>query len=407
MFVWLVLLSSQAGSLPGGTKGSCCDGRGEKSGGTRPGFYTRITLRGNYIHASTGLRFTPTGSLTLSGLPSGSGAYVAKAYLIYSVIAPSSMPDIQLNGIPVGGQLVGTAPSPCWSDPNFYTYIADVTDIVRAQGDGVYTLSGYYNPSGNPPPGGTEGATLVAIYCEPNYQGTPPRDVVIYLGAYTLDEGEECDEWGNVVDQDTLQWTTANFSATNPVSSAKLTVLFADGQDYWDGTCGKEVVQFNGYTLRSGSTGLPGGNGYLWDAVHIEDATSLIPGGSSSASNYFEVKWDESGCSGCVDCVTAVGEILMVSSTNPENFDCSALDVDEGWVESPPLAVRGTELILKLPFPMWGELEAYSPAGQRVKTIAWGKLSSGKWDLRELGPGVYYIILRTEGFRASVKAVVR
>ncbi len=407
MLTTLLTLFAGFASLPYGTRGSCCDETGGKSGGTRPAFYTRITLRGNYVQASTGLRFVSSGSLNLTGLPGGSGAYVAKAYLIYSVIASSSMPAMQLNGSPVTGVLVGSAPSPCWGDPNIYTYIADVTSIVRANGDGIYTLSGYYNPSGDPPPGGTDGATLVAIYCEPDYGGTPPKDVVIYLGAYSLTDGEECDTWGDITDLDSLQWTTANFNATNPVSSAKLTVLFADGQDYWNGTCGQEIVQFNGQTLRQGSTGLPGGNGNLYDAVHVENAISLIPGGSSSASNYFEVKWDESGCSGCVDCVTAIGQILMVSTTNPENFDCQALEVEEGWIERPPLMVSGTEVIMSLPFPMLGELEVYSATGQRIETLSWGKLESGRWNLKSMGPGVYYVVLRTEAFTASAKVVIR
>ena len=407
MFLFLLTLLAGLSSLPYGTRGSCCEDEGEKSGGTRPTFYTRITLRGNYIQASTGLRFASSGSVNLTGLPSGSGAYVAKAYLIYSIISSSSMPAMQVNGNPVTGVLVGSAPSPCWSDPNIYTYIADVTTLVRANGDGIYTLSGYYNPAGDPPPGGADGATLVAIYCERDYQGTPPRDVVIYLGAYSLTDGEECDTWGSVTDLDSLQWTTGNFNATNPVNSAKLTVLFADGQDNWNGTCGQEIVQFNGNTLRQGSTGLPGGNGYLWDAVHVENATSLISGGSSSASNYFEVKWDESGCSGCVDCVTAVGQILMVSSTNSENFDCMALDVEEGWVDEPPLLVKGDEVLLNLPFPMWGDLQVYSPDGRLAETLAWGQLEKGRWSLRSLGPGVYYVFLRTEAFGVSTKVLIR
>ncbi len=141
--------------------------------------------------------------------------------------------------------------------------------------------------------------------------------------------------------------------------------------------------------------------------MHVENAISLIPGGSSSASNYFEVKWDESGCSGCVDCVTAIGQILMVSTTNPENFDCQALEVEEGWIERPLLMVSGTEVIMSLPFPMLGELEVYSATGQRIETLSWGKLESGRWNLKSMGPGVYYVVLRTEAFTASAKVVIR
>ncbi|MEO0249775.1 MAG: T9SS type A sorting domain-containing protein, partial [candidate division WOR-3 bacterium] len=89
------------------------------------------------------------------------------------------------------------------------------------------------------------------------------------------------------------------------------------------------------------------------------------------------------------------------------NFNCQALEVEEGWVDRPPLMVNGTEVIMSLPFPMLGELEVYSATGQRIKTLAWGSLESGRWNLKSLGPGVYYIILRTEAFRASAKVVIR
>ncbi len=385
-----------------------CGDAAAKSGGTRPSLYESIVLRGDYIQASTGLRFSTSGSLTLSGLPDGSGAYVAKAYLIYAVIGDVSHPEMSLNGVPVSAVEVASAPSPCWGEANIYTYIADVTDIVRAQGDGTYTLSDYYCPPGDPSPGGAEGATLVAIYCEPEYDTATAREISIYLGAYTLDQGEECDTWGDVVDLDTLLWDATGFSATNPVTSAKLTVLFADGQDYWNGNCGQEIVRFNGYTLRSGVNGLPGGDGFLWDAVHVEDASSMVPGGSSSASNYFEVKWDESGCNGCVDCVTLVGEVFSVSTTKPETYDCLALDSPEGCAARPvEFYAAGNRVFLRLPRPEKASISVYSADGRLVKVLFRGLTKEGAWELRGLSPGVYRLLLRTGSLWASTETIIK
>ncbi len=256
LLIFLVMM----GNLGVSQDGTAREIGSEKDGGTGLAFYAKHVLRGNYIIGSCGLRFTGSGSINLSGLPTS--PEIVKAYLIYSVIANTSQPQGNLNGTPIAGVQVGSGPSPCWTESYIYTYVADVTSIVQAVGNGTYSLTGFYNPPGYPAPGGADGATLVVIFCD---EGATVRTVLVYAGTYTLNF------YGG---PSSYNWDLTNFAATNPVTSARTTLIFADGQDYWYESyagipCGLEYVYFNGSLVRSGQYGLPGGDGNLWDAVHI------------------------------------------------------------------------------------------------------------------------------------------
>ncbi|MEO0146140.1 MAG: hypothetical protein ABIM19_04830 [candidate division WOR-3 bacterium] len=365
----------------------------DKDGGTSLAFYAKYVIRGNYVIGSTGLRFTGSGSINISGLPSS--PEIVKAYLIYSVVASSSQPQGFINGTPLSGVLVGSGPSPCWTESFVYTYVADVTPVVQSVGNGTYTLTGFYNPGGDPPPGGAEGATLVVIFCD---QGNTVRSVVVYLGAYTLNFASGPSSY---------TWNLANFIATNPVTSARTTLIFADGQDYWNESqfgipCGLEYVYFNGYLIRSGQYGLPGGDGNLWDAVHIANAASYIPGGASSVSGSLSVDYDPSWG----DCITTVGHILSVSSTEAETYNC-VLSSEEGFADD-HLAIRvaGNRAFLSVPFPVNGSLRLYRSDGRLVGVLADGKLSSCEIGLPRLEPGVYFLKLRTDIGDSETKVLI-
>ncbi|MGC8894987.1 MAG: hypothetical protein ACP5QG_09115 [candidate division WOR-3 bacterium] len=366
--------------------------RSDKDGGTSLAFYAKYVLKGNYIVGSTGLRFTGSGSINISGLPSS--PQIVKAYLIYSVIASTPQPQGNLNGTPISGSLVGSGPSPCWSESYIYTYVADVTTIVQAVGNGTYTLTGFYNPAGNPPPGGADGATLVVIFCD---QGSTVRTVLVYLGAYTLDFAGGPSSYN---------WNITNFTATNPVNSAKTTLVFADGQDYWYESyagvpCGLEYVYFNGALVRSGQYGLPGGDGNLWDAVHIANAASYIPGGASTVSGQLSVDYDPDWG----DCITTVGHILSVSSVETETYNC-ALSAEEGVADGNiDLRVAGHRITLSLPFPVAGVLSLYSSDGRLVRVLADGTLSSSEIPVPPLEPGIYFLRLVTDLGSSDVKLV--
>jgi len=391
MLYALMFLMSSAGASQPGTKGET---RWGKDGGTGLAFYSKYVLKGNYIVGSCGLRFTGSGTINISGLPSS--PEIVKAYLIYSVIANSPQPQGNVNGIPISGSLVGTGPTPCWTESYIYTYVADVTPIVQAVGNGTYTLTGFYNPSGYPAPGGAEGATMVVIFCN---RGSTVRTVVVYAGAYTLDFAGGPSSYS---------WNITNFTATNPVTSARTTLLFADGQDYWYESymgvpCGLEYVYFNGNLIRSGQYGLPGGDGNLWDAVHIANAAGYIPGGASSASGQLSVDYDPT----YGDCITTVGHILSVSTTEAETYNC-VLSADEGVAtEGLGLRVAGGRIVLSLPFPTAGSLRLYSSDGRLLGVLAEGRLSSCELPVPSLEPGVYFLRLSTEAGEEGAKLIIR
>ncbi len=317
-------------------------------GGTMPALYARYVLRGSYVVGSTGLRSNNpiSDTITLSGLPSGPD--VVRAFLIYSVIANSPQPQMNLNGSPVSGVQVGRGPSPCWNDSLIYTYVADITPQVQAIGNGNYILSGFYCPSGtNYQPGGTDGASIVAIYCDDQL---PVRAVVLYLGAFTV-------TWKlNYSGEDTLTWSMGNFTASNPVTSARTTMLFADGQDNWNFSqfgynTGKEKVYFQSTLLRSGTRGLPGGDGNLYDMVDYPNAHGDIPGGATSVQMKLIMAPDTPTTAWEV-CITVVGSVLSVSTTDAETFQC-VLSAEESLFRSElSLRVLGNRVFLSVPFPV-------------------------------------------------------
>jgi hypothetical protein len=162
-------------------------------------------------------------------------------------------------------------------------------------------------------------------------------------------------------------------------------------------------VYFNGNLIRSGQYGLPGGDGNLWDAVHIANAAGYIPGGASSASGQLSVDYDPT----YGDCITTVGHILSVSTPEAETYNC-VLSADEGVAtDGLGLRVAGGRIVLSLPFPTAGSLRLYSSDGRLLGVLAEGRLSSCKLPVPSLEPGVYFLRLSTEAGEAVAKLVVR
>ena len=388
MVVMMLLLMGSGGFTHKGAPST-------KAGGTGLNFYAKHVLKGNYLIGSCGMRFAGTGTITISGLPNN--AVIPAAYLVFSVIADGTQPNGYLDGNPITGTLVGSAPSPCWGENSIYTYIADVTDIVAAHGNGTYSLSGFYNSSGDyPMPGGTDGASLVVIYCD---DSSTVRTVVLFAGAYTLNDPD---------DMSSYTWTIDNFQATNPVTSGRFSLLFADGQDYWNESyagypSGLESVYFQSYLLKSGQYGLPGANGNLWDAVHYHQAASYIPNGASSVQARYTIGWDGNGYA---DCVTVMGSVLSVSSTENETDQC-VTDVEEGFFTQPSMKVMPGFVRVSLPFKVPGSLKLYATDGRLVATLADNEVETGDYPVPDLKPGVYLLKLHTDIYSGQEKLVVR
>jgi len=345
-----------------GTWGSNCPDCGDEvSGGPRHGgtgisFYYADTLHGNYVTGDTGLYYVTTGTVTISGIPAG--ATITKAFLIWTSLLTASNPAMTFNGTPLTGTLIGTAPSPCRSNPA-YAYIADVTNYVT--GNGSYTLSGF--------PTETEGASLIVIY---ELATEPLRNIVFHTGAYTIEGGLYY----------RYNWTMSNFRADNPVGYAKITFFFYDGQDIPNGSdCGWEYLYYEAYA-DSNKQLIAGWDGAYWDDTTFQMAGWTPPGATSIQVGY-ATDCDNHNQGGCTDCIGTMGAILAVNTPNPtsteETAGAGTVRFGAGYVE---LRVKTA-----------GELVAYAPDGRFVSLIGSGELMPGRYDLRGLGPGLYIVRL--------------
>lgn len=122
-----------------------------------------------YVAAGAGLRNQASGSISISGIPSG--AKVKKAYLYWNVLAPGDPGGAMVfNGQGAASQSVAAGPDPCWAGGTSWAYRADVTSAVT--GNGSYSVAGYPtgDASGSDPwsTGGRvpmmEGASLIVFY---------------------------------------------------------------------------------------------------------------------------------------------------------------------------------------------------------------------------------------------------
>ncbi|MEO0140506.1 MAG: hypothetical protein ABIM88_03020 [candidate division WOR-3 bacterium] len=342
---------------------------GPRHGGTGISFYYADTLRGNYVTGDTGLYYVTSGTITISGIPSG--ATVTKAFLIWTCLMSASNPSITFNGNPITGTLIGTAPTPCRAgDGPAWCYIADVTN--RVTGNGVYTVSGF--------PTRTEGASLIVIY---ERAADPLRNIVFYTGAYTIEGGLYY----------RYDWTMTNFRADNPVGYAKITFFFYDGQDIPNGSdCGWEYLYYEAYA-DSNKQLIAGWDGAYWDDTTF-NMTAWTPPGATSIQVGYATDCDNHSQGGCTDCIGTMGAILAVNTPDPtgaeETADAGLIRFGPGYVE----LLSGTS----------GTMRAYSPDGRLVLVLGSGELSPGRYDLSRLGPGVY--ILRLTGERPAMEKVL-
>ena len=122
-----------------------------------PGINQRIF--GDVTSAGVGLRGQGEGTINLSGVPDNT--YVHNAFLYWATLGTSSgYANPQLDGTTVNGQLIGTSADTCWGASANYVFRADVTDLVRGNGD--YTISGL--PDDLTVGNDSQGASLVVVY---------------------------------------------------------------------------------------------------------------------------------------------------------------------------------------------------------------------------------------------------
>lgn len=150
----------------------------------------------DHVAAGTGLRNTGWGTIQLRGAPPGAVPVAAWLYWAMIPANPGSpgAGDVSFNGVILDGELVGTAPGPCWSQAGLLmAYRAPVLELLNDDLVGDYpvrvrlsSVADGRDPWGTAPvrPPFAEGASLVVVYAHDSV----PRGSRFYLhhGAHRL-----------------------------------------------------------------------------------------------------------------------------------------------------------------------------------------------------------------------------
>lgn len=237
-----------------------------------------FTVRNSdYVTAGVGgLRNVGNGQIALNGV----NGMVEKAQLYWHGEAntAAASANVVVNGTSIQGLGIGLADDNCWNFSVSEAFQADVTELVKATGNGIYVLSGFsvVNPNG---------ASLVVFFDD----GVPANnhDVMLFVGNDS--------NIRSVYDAGGWRAVLSNVEYPGGSSRAALQVHVADGQrspsrdePFWDDADlifngavlarGPEV--FNGNSVPSANNG-PTGNGSLWDILAF-DVSQLLPQGRSS-----------------------------------------------------------------------------------------------------------------------------
>jgi hypothetical protein len=254
--------------------------------------YAVLTGPYAYVAAGAALRDLGYGTVNLTWPGAPSTTNLVAAYMIWALMDDSLPPaNGTLNGVNVTGTWTAYAtPSPCWSPTYIYTFVADVTSVVK---NGLNHLTGFPSgiTSGEDPwevsqtDPMAEGASLVAIY---ETEAGTLRQVTVYTGADTT--------------TDTDLQAQLNYSSTDAVN-ATTTYLVADGQ-YPD-----NVAVWNGSIIDSNA--FPGSDPKAtttkWTDGNLSDTKTFnvtVPLGSNNTTA--EVYSTAS------DCLTWIGQVVNV-----------------------------------------------------------------------------------------------
>lgn len=323
-----------------------------------PSLYYREVLRGNFISSAVSFWDNATSRvLNVSGIPPS--ASVVKALLFWGCEcnSPSDLSNINFNGNPITGTIIGSTSTLCWVTSSYYNYVADVTLYVP--GNGSYTIQVPRALSSTP---GADGATLYVVYCD---NSEPVRTITVFAGAEF------------VVGPSSVSWTQTGFNGTaSPNAKASLTV-----GDCQDGI--PNYAEFNSSFMGYFDGSSPGNHYGLGEW----DVSSLV--GSFATS----VSWRlVAACPSACDCISPNVSVLSITSTDPITLTCSA-DYDD------PINVseRGKESEFKVSATKGG-IRIYSDRNTRVKIYTHdGKLvkdvdvKAGITNV-ELKKGVYFVV---------------
>lgn len=299
----IFLIISQIGSVAG----NFCSGSSSHNKTLYTPFtqFYRVALRGNFVHGSVSLSSNSgNGNITISGIPSG--ANIVKAFLFWVDEDNDNVSGGNFNGNPISGIKIAEDCTSCWGTIRNALFYRDVTAFVT--GNGTYSLSGFPPLACAFGDDGSEGATLVVIWC---HNSESFRTITIYTG--------DVETPASICTYSSYSWTHTGFTASNPVLDAKYLVLVGNGQNF--GESPNEYIYLNGNMITSviNGTTVPGfgpcSNGSLWDAFS-GSATAWIAGNSTSAT--FSVNNVSA-----MDCWHPVVSVLSVTSSDPISYVCT------------------------------------------------------------------------------------
>lgn len=256
--------------------------------------FRSLTIAGDYVAAGIGLRGVTQGSISITGIPAD--ASIIEAYLYWGMLDNGESPslkNINFNGSPTTGTLIGSGEDTCWGLSGSFVYRATVTSMVS--GNGTFTLTGVAS-------GGdvlAQGASLVVIYLS---AGAPTRNVRLLDGDVVFRQPGV-----------TANSEISGFLAAAPVS-AKTTFIVGDGQ--------AEPGETASFTGGAGAATFPnsfeGGDGEFWDTDTFVVSSQLSPGNTTATANI--------GIES--DCLMWVAQAFSVTTTQP--FDICIQDDSSG-----------------------------------------------------------------------------
>ena len=250
-----------------------------------------------------GLRDYGYGTITISGI----NGPVTRALLYWHGPTNSSsitaMANISLNGTPVTGTNIGLSSDNCWGYANSQAYVADVTTIVAATGNGNYA----WRFSGSLSLANPNGASLIVFFDDGNDENN--RDVVMFHGNDSnIDNPYDAPGWNVTLAGIDYETGTAN-----------LQLHVGDGQVWQDDDVriNGDVLApcchvFDGNTVPSSNSG-PSGNGALWD-IRSWDITAWL---NPDPDNNDVVEITTGGYSDCLSLVLAIIDLPAGAAPPP------------------------------------------------------------------------------------------
>lgn len=293
------------------------------------------------VGAVGGLRDQTSASLNMTGIK----GTVTRAYLYWhgpmNTDFPLANASIRMDGQTITGVHIGTSDDNCWGFANSQAYRADVTAQVRAQRNGIYSLSQFVKQGTNI---NANGASLLVFFDDGKTNNN--RDIFLF-------EGNDSNAPN---DFDALGWNAALPGVTYSTGTAFLQMHVSDGQIYSDDSVvvNGTVLQgrgsiFQGVTVASDNNG-PNGWGNLWDVKTWDITRVLARGTNDLLLTHGYIQHD------CISLIVAAFNLPAAGGPVPPG----------GGTNNAPTVVGQPEITVHSPAPIVVEADAQDNDGDAL-----------------------------------------